>query len=106
VLFEALRKGNVPLPQTQVWVTTRRGRRRVDFAYPHLRLSIEVDGWTDHGTRQAFESDRTRQNELVELGWKVLRFTWLQLTTTPADVMVTVGMALGLVPVRWKKAAS
>ena len=102
LLFEALRRGRVPLPTTQFWVTTRRRRCRIDFAYPDARLAIEVDGWTDHGTREAFESDRARQNELVELGWKVVRFTWLQLTTQPVDVAITVAMALGLVPSRWR----
>jgi very-short-patch-repair endonuclease len=101
LLFEALRIGRLPLPQTQVWVTTRRRRCRIDFAYPDERIAIEVDSWKDHGTRPAFEADRARQNELVELGWRVLRFTWLQLTTEPVEVMVSVGIALGLVPARW-----
>ena len=101
LLFEALRMGGVPLPQPQFWVTTRRRRCRIDFAYPQARVAIEIDSWTDHGTRSAFEADRARQNELVELGWTVVRFTWLQLTTAPVDVIVTVGAALGLVPTRW-----
>jgi very-short-patch-repair endonuclease len=103
LLFEALRMGRVPLPDTQFWVTTRRRRCRIDFAYPDDRIAIEVDGWTDHGTRQAFEFDRARQNELVELGWRVVRFTWLQLTTQPVDVAITVATALGLVPSRWRR---
>jgi very-short-patch-repair endonuclease len=84
-------------------VTTRRRRCRIDFAYPEARIAIEVDSWTDHGTREAFETDRARQNELVELGWKVVRFTWLQLTTQPVDVAITVATALGLVPSRWRR---
>jgi very-short-patch-repair endonuclease len=102
LLFEALRRGRLPLPETQFWITTRTRKCRVDFAYPDARLAIEVDGWTDHATRQAFEADRARQNELVELGWKVVRFTWLQLTTQPVEVMITVGRALGLVPSSWR----
>lgn len=105
IFFEALRSARVPLPQTQVWVTTRRGRTRIDFAYPDARIAIEVDGWTDHGTRAAFESDRARQNELVELGWRVVRFTWLQLTTEPVEVAITVARTIGLEPSRWRTGA-
>jgi very-short-patch-repair endonuclease len=104
LLFEALRAARVPLPVTQFWVTTRRRRCRIDFAYPEARVAIEVDSWQDHGTRDAFESDRAKQNELVELGWKVVRFTWLQLTTQPVDVAITVATAIGLIPSRWRKA--
>ena len=105
LLFEALRRSRVPLPQTQFWVTTRRRRCRIDFAYADLRVAIEVDSWEDHGTRSAFESDRARQNELVELGWRVVRFTWLQLTTEPVDVAITVARTIGLEPSRWRTGA-
>jgi very-short-patch-repair endonuclease len=48
----------------------------IDLAYPHLRIAIELDGWATHGVRSAFESDRIRANDLVLMGWTVLRFTW------------------------------
>jgi very-short-patch-repair endonuclease len=59
---------------------------RVDFAYPNIRLAIEVDGWESHGTRRAFQADRDRQNELVALGWTVLRFTWHDVVRRPSVV--------------------
>jgi very-short-patch-repair endonuclease len=49
---------------------------RVDFAYPDLRLAIEVDGYESHSSLTAFNKDRARQNDLVEAGWLILRFTW------------------------------
>jgi len=48
----------------------------VDFAWPEARLCIELDGWTQHGTRAAFVRDRARDRALLRLGWMVLRFTW------------------------------
>jgi very-short-patch-repair endonuclease len=56
---------------------------RIDLAYPQARLAIELDGEAHHSDGVAFERDRVRQNELVLLGWTVLRFTWAQLVRTP-----------------------
>lgn len=39
------------------------------------RLIVEVDGWSAHGSRMAFQHDRTRQNALVAAGYLVLRYT-------------------------------
>jgi very-short-patch-repair endonuclease len=47
----------------------------IDLAYPELKLAIEADGWDAHRSRTAFDSDRARENDLVALGWRVLRFT-------------------------------
>ena len=48
----------------------------VDFAWPEVRLCVELDGWTQHRTRAAFVRDRARDRALLRLGWVVLRFTW------------------------------
>jgi very-short-patch-repair endonuclease len=67
----------------------------VDFAYPDLLLAIEVDGYDPHGTRQAFDTDRARQNRLVLAGWTVIRFTWTQVVRQPGRVAADVRTALG-----------
>jgi hypothetical protein len=48
---------------------------RIDLAYPAQRLAIELDGWEFHGTRTAFDDDRSRANLLVAQGWTLVRFT-------------------------------
>ncbi len=48
---------------------------RVDFAYPHLKIAIEIDGAAFHRSREAWENDRARDTRLRALGWIVLRFT-------------------------------
>jgi Transcriptional regulator, AbiEi antitoxin/Protein of unknown function (DUF559) len=49
---------------------------RIDFAYPELKLAIEVDGFEPHTALDVFRNDRARQNDLVASGWTVLRYVW------------------------------
>ncbi|MGV8967955.1 MAG: DUF559 domain-containing protein, partial [Cellulomonas sp.] len=46
-----------------------------------------------HG-QASFQSDRTRQNRLVNAGFTVLRFTWQDLTDRPAEVLRQIRAAL------------
>lgn len=66
----------------------------VDFAYPELKLVIEVDGFDAHGTPRAMAKDFVRQNGLVPYGWHVLRFTWRQVTRQPEMVAQAIRAAL------------
>jgi len=51
-------------------------RAELDYAYPAQRIAIEVDGYRVHlRSRETFEHDRHRHNELEIAGWRVLRFT-------------------------------
>jgi len=62
----------------------------VDFAYPEIKLAIEVDGFGAHGTPRAMAKDFVRQNGLVPYGWHVLRFTWRQVTRQPELVAAAI----------------
>ena len=62
----------------------------VDFAYPEIKLAIEVDGFGVHGTPRAMAKDFVRQNGLVPYGWRVLRFTWRQVINQPEMVAAVV----------------
>lgn len=77
-------------------VRDSRGRvvAEIDFAHEGLRVAIEVDGRAHHSDRRAFERDRARQNQLVLMGWLVLRFTWEQITEQPELVIATVRQAI------------
>jgi very-short-patch-repair endonuclease len=72
------------------------GRFRIDLAYPQDRLAIETDGYGAHSNRQAFGEDRRKQNYLMRVGWRVLRFTWDDLTLRPDYIVATVGAFLNL----------
>ncbi|MEI4272837.1 DUF559 domain-containing protein [Klenkia sp. LSe6-5] len=72
----------LPAPVAQQRIRTRAGRRRrLDFAWPEVRFAVEYDG--DHHLGRLPE-DRTRLNELQELGWRVFYVTKDQLRDLPA----------------------
>lgn len=47
---------------------------RLDLAYPSVKLAIEYDG-AHHRDRATQLTDIRRHNQLLALGWRVLRFT-------------------------------
>jgi hypothetical protein len=55
----------------------------VDLAWPRVRMVVELDGWLIHGSKEAFQTDRTRDRRLALLGWQVLRYTWRDVQDTP-----------------------
>ncbi|MCK9877598.1 DUF559 domain-containing protein [Frankia sp. Ag45/Mut15] len=67
---------------------------RLDFAWPTALLALEADGVGPHSEPQALFRDRHRQNQLVHLGWEVLRFTFLDATAHARRLTETVRAAL------------
>jgi hypothetical protein len=66
----------------------------VDFVFAEQRLLVEADSWTWHRSREAFERDRDRDAVHTRAGYRTLRFTHRQLTTTPDAVAATRRAAL------------
>jgi very-short-patch-repair endonuclease len=91
---QLLRAAGITLTRQYRVVVAGRFIGRVDLAEPSRKLAIEVDGRKGHGPEQ-FQRDRTRQNDLVLLGWTVLRFTWDDVTKRPDYVVTSVLAALG-----------
>ena len=89
---------NVPIGMSQFRIVDETGTfvGRPDFAYPERRLVIELDGERFHTDRMAFRNDRRRQNRFELLGWRVLRYTWWDLTNRPEDVGDEIRTALSL----------
>ena len=58
----------------------------IDFAYPERRLAIEYDEYIEHTRPDKWAEDKRRQNDLVEVGWTVIRFQWTDLRDNPAGV--------------------
>jgi very-short-patch-repair endonuclease len=81
-----LRRHRLPQPEVNV----RLDRFIVDFHWRAERLVVEVDGWESHGTRSAFEQDRSRDVHLKLLGFDVVRFTWRQIALDRATVAATI----------------
>jgi very-short-patch-repair endonuclease len=93
--LQLVRDSALPVPVTQHEVRTA-GRlvARIDFAYPDLGLAIELDGHAYHFGERADRRDRGRENTLVALHWRVLRFDWEDVTRRPDYVIRTVQGAL------------
>jgi very-short-patch-repair endonuclease len=66
----------------------------VDFLWPNENLIVEVDGYGTHGTRQAFENDRRRDQVHAANGYVVIRITWEQLQNEPLAVIARIAQAL------------
>ncbi len=69
-------------------------RMEVDACWPRERVVVELDGWADHRTRDAFQRDRIRSNDLQAAGWTVLRFTHADVVQRPDDTAERVRRAL------------
>jgi very-short-patch-repair endonuclease len=61
-------------PQVQFPV----GKYRVDFAFPDVKLVVEVDGADFHASKEARGRDNERDRCLMLDGWRVVRFTGSQ----------------------------
>lgn len=62
----------------------------VDFEFRRARVVIEVDGLAYHSDAETFGRDRVKQNALIMARYRILRFTWRDLTEHPDRVIATV----------------
>jgi len=87
-LLALTRSLGLPDPRPQFWIDPGDGGPmiRADFAWPEERIVVETDGRKTHGTRQAFENDRRRDQRLTAAGWTVIRTTWRQLNQRPHEL--------------------
>lgn len=71
---QALDAGLAVVPQVRI--TAPGFFARPDLVDVERRIVLEADSHTWHSSRSALRHDCRRYNELVLLGWTVLRFTW------------------------------
>ena len=89
-LFLAIcRRAQLPQPEVNYEIALGTTHVQADFAWPDHGLIVETDGYATHGTRQAFEDDRQRDQRLAVAGWRVVRFTWRQIEAAPHEVAAT-----------------
>jgi Protein of unknown function (DUF559) len=72
---------NLPTPITNTVVAGH----LVDFHWPGTDLVVETDGYAFHRTRTAFDADRERDQALALAGYRVVRFTYDQVTRRRED---------------------
>jgi very-short-patch-repair endonuclease len=93
-----LRDAGLPPPRIQMTVVPGQGGRRyrLDGCYEEQRLVVEVDGHGTHATRRQRQADAERDMRLVAAGYRVVRFTYEDVTERPDHVAATIAMLLGL----------
>ncbi|MGV8909193.1 MAG: endonuclease domain-containing protein [Propionicimonas sp.] len=65
-----------------------------DILFEEQRLVLEVDGYAHHNSIEDWRRDLDRQNVLVSADYRVLRFTWDDLTNKPTKVVRRIRLAL------------
>ena len=86
------RRHRLPTPE----VNQRIGPFTVDFLWRSQRVVVEVDAWSTHRGRQAFEDDHERDLFLGARGHRVQRFTDRQIRRNPKAVAALVRNKLGM----------
>ncbi len=79
-------QAGLPRPAVNEWIAVAGEEIQVDFVWFKERVIVETDGFGTHGTRQAFQRDRRRDQLLSLAGWRVVRFTWDEVTKEPGHV--------------------
>jgi very-short-patch-repair endonuclease len=89
-LLGIVRRARLPRPELNATVLGH----EVDFLWRKESLIAEVDGYAFHGSPRSFAEDRRRDVELVVAGYRVLRFTWADLTDAHLATVVRLAQAL------------
>jgi hypothetical protein len=64
-------------------LSQRSGPHTVDAMFEEEQLLVELDSWEYHSSRRAFENDRDRDADNLELERPTLRITWDRLHNAP-----------------------
>jgi very-short-patch-repair endonuclease len=89
-LLRLLAQAQLPTPLTNV----RLHGYLVDVYWPEHGLVLEFDGWQAHGHRNAFETDRKRDQVMLANGLRSMRVTDRHLTPEPVALAARIAMAL------------
>jgi very-short-patch-repair endonuclease len=94
-LFEAkllplVAAAGLPMPQINAPVRTAERVLEVDLLWDEERFVVEADSRRHHATEVAFERDRARDLDLLEVHYEVLRVTWKQVEREPQKVFAVI----------------
>ena len=78
-----LTDANLPLPE----FNRPAGGRRVDCRWDWVPLTVELDSYTFHHSRHAWEQDRRREREARSRGDEFRRYTWGDVFEEPRLVL-------------------
>lgn len=96
-----LRRYGLPDPVVQHRVPLPGGRHAyLDIAWPRACLALECDSFRYHSAMGAWARDRTRNNALVALGWRIISVTWEDLKSRPGPLAAEIAGGLDTLPAR------
>jgi len=82
-LFLAMtRDAGLPRPLLNTWVE----KWEIDAYWENERFAVEIDGWSAHRTRRAFEEDHLRWEEMKLAGIEVVPISARRVETHPGEV--------------------
>jgi len=86
-----IKDAKLPIPE-QEYKFCKDRKWRFDFAYPDLKIAVELEGavWTQgrHTRGQGFINDTIKYNNAVVNGWKVLRYTSETIQNSIEDIKI------------------
>lgn len=85
----------LPMPELQYEVVDGNGQlRRLDFAWPDLRVAVEYDGVDWHTEPDALRNDRRRQLALQDVGWTVIAIVFDDVRHRASDFVARIDRQL------------
>lgn len=86
LLYQIRRRG-LPMPVLGFEIQTENGRRIPDLVWPDRHKGVEVDGIDAHSSADKLDDDLARQNDLMDLGLEIRRFSARQVRRDPDGVV-------------------
>jgi very-short-patch-repair endonuclease len=83
-MLAALADAGVERPAVNTFVE----EYELDFFWERERFAVELDSWEHHRSRQSFEKDRERQENLAMAGIETIRITGTRLKREPRRVAI------------------
>lgn len=89
-LLRHMQAALLPPPELQHELWPENGRRVPDFFWPDRNKAVEVDGLDAHSSADKLDDDLKRQNELMDLGIEIRRFSAREIRRNPLGVVAQI----------------
>lgn len=89
-LLHHMQRGGLPKPELGFELYPASGRRIPDFIWPERGKAVEVDGIDAHSSADQLDDDLIRQNELMDLGLEIRRFSARRIRRHPESVVAEI----------------
>lgn len=77
IVLDEIRRQGIPMPETQFPMVLAGENIEIDFAWPDMKIALEVDHPTWHDGYVSSTKDKGRDRKLTVIGWAPMRLTSL-----------------------------